>query len=939
MNADIPALLGMDVMDRESLTPCTVTNRLVKRVVDPQKPNGYLDQWHVPLARAKSRHLFAQMDCDTPVFITRVQLSRLHRQFSHPSADKLFKLLSRARPEDATAETKRILEEISKHCDVCQRIQPAPRRFRVAMGTENIRFNERILMDIMYLDGKPVLHIIDEGTHLNAAQFIPNKSTRTIWNTFLRCWCNIYVGLPNRILVDQGTEFSDSFVHLANEQSCIVEHTGVEAHSSLGLCEKYHQPIRTVYRKLRTAHPQMQKELALSLSVKGVNDVAGPDGITPSLLTFGSLPSMRTPHEDIKMKPDQATRQSLIHQATEEMEKIMAQNRINRAMKHSIPAASKEFFQPGDSVLIWRENVISSRIGEWLGPFTVTKSDMKRKLVWASDHSRKPFSITHVKHYHPPDQCAEMFFAKLHKSLSKFTSPNLSDDIYLTEILHPTDPRASSPEMTEAKKKEIKELLRRGTFKVILKQDVPPDGNVLPGRFVLSIKSKIDGRILFKARYVIGGHRDRMKDLLVHSTSTTQPQSVRLLLSIASILDLDVWGSDVKQAYLQARKKLERELYITDVVPEFELQPHECLLLLKPLYGLCDSGDLWYATMDEHFRNDLKLDQGKLDPALYALNPGENLKGLVATYVDDLLYAGRTEMRELTEKTKREFEMDKDEDLPLEFTGIFIRKGDDVPFTIDQKSYISKKPLPELTLTSTFKEFASARMRVAWLSHTRLDCLYDINQLAQVTAEVFNEYKSEVVEQYSKLVEMIRTEDLPIKVPKLNIETLRLIGFSDASFGSNRDLSSQLGYVVFLGDDSSNVVPIIFKSYKARRVTKSPMSAEVIAFADMFDAAVALKTELQWILGRTIPVQLFTDSLCLFKIISKGSRTSEKRTMIDVAAAREGFRDMHISDIGFVRGKDNCADGLTKKMSRKVLQDIMRTHKLEIKCEQWIIRK
>lgn len=46
------------------------------------------------------------------------------------------------------------------------------------------------------------------------------------------------------------------------------------------------------------------------------------------------------------------------------MEKIMAKNKINRALRHTVPPFSKEYFENGDLVLVWRENVISNRIGE-----------------------------------------------------------------------------------------------------------------------------------------------------------------------------------------------------------------------------------------------------------------------------------------------------------------------------------------------------------------------------------------------------------------------------------------------------------------------------------------------------------------------------------------------------------------------------------------------
>ena len=62
--------------------------------------------------------------------------------------------------------------------------------------------------------------------------------------------------------------------------------------------------------------------------------------------------------------------------------------------------------------------------------------------------------------------------------------------------------------MSQAKRNEMKGLLERGTFSIILREEVPKDANVLPGRFVLAIKSAEDGQVKFKARYVIGGHRD-----------------------------------------------------------------------------------------------------------------------------------------------------------------------------------------------------------------------------------------------------------------------------------------------------------------------------------------------------------------------------------------------------------------------------------------------
>lgn len=75
----------------------------------------------------------------------------------------------------------------------------------------------------------------------------------------------------------------------------------------------------------------------------------------------------------------------------------------------------------------------------------------------------------------------------------------------------------------------------------------------------------------YKAMFVIGGHRDIRKFFMVHSAKTVQPLGIRLLLTNAEMHDFYVCLDDVKQAYTKTEGKLEREVYILDVPPEFEL--------------------------------------------------------------------------------------------------------------------------------------------------------------------------------------------------------------------------------------------------------------------------------------------------------------------------------------------------------------------------------
>ena len=101
------------------------------------------------------------------------------------------------------------------------------------------------------------------------------------------------------------------------------------------------------------------------------------------------------------------------------------------------------------------------------------------------------------------------------------------------------------------------------------------------------------------------------------------------------------------------------------------------------------------------------------------------------------------------------------------------------------------------------------------------------------------------------------------------------------------------------------------------------MAGEFIAFSDLFDVTAFLAAEFQAWTGVKVPVQLLTNSKVLFDVISKRSRTSEKRMMLDIAAPRECFRDMFISEIGFVCSASNIMEGLIKSMQQRSLQNMM----------------
>ena len=71
--------------------------------------------------------------------------------------------------------------------------------------------------------------------------------------------------------------------------------------------------------------------------------------------------------------------------------------------------------------------------------------------------------------------------------------------VHLTEVIKSEDPRNKDPRFDEVKRKEINGLIERGTWKIVAKDEVPENANVMGGRFVLAIKDEGTDKEVWKA--------------------------------------------------------------------------------------------------------------------------------------------------------------------------------------------------------------------------------------------------------------------------------------------------------------------------------------------------------------------------------------------------------------------------------------------------------
>ena len=82
------------------------------------------------------------------------------------------------------------------------------------------------------------------------------------------------------------------------------------------------------------------------------------------------------------------------------------------------------------------------------------------------------------------EQMSMNFMTDIHSALHQFSLPSDERQVWLTEVVQFDDPRAQDPRMAAVIEEEVRDLLRRGTFKVILREEILDGANEFTGGYV-----------------------------------------------------------------------------------------------------------------------------------------------------------------------------------------------------------------------------------------------------------------------------------------------------------------------------------------------------------------------------------------------------------------------------------------------------------------------
>lgn len=160
--SNVALLIGSDLLDKYQVVVDNVRNVSLVRSMGRE----------TPLSKNFGYHYFLR-PTEYNILYTYNELRKTHKNVPHSSADKLLNLLKPAGPWETNDETKSICQDITSRCNTCQYFVKVSIRFRVSLPTEeNFKFGEKLSMDLVFLDGKAVLHLVYTANRFSAATFL-----------------------------------------------------------------------------------------------------------------------------------------------------------------------------------------------------------------------------------------------------------------------------------------------------------------------------------------------------------------------------------------------------------------------------------------------------------------------------------------------------------------------------------------------------------------------------------------------------------------------------------------------------------------------------------------------------------------------------------------------------------------------------------------------
>ncbi|WKA09039.1 hypothetical protein VitviT2T_026717 [Vitis vinifera] len=483
----------------------------------------------------------------------------------------------------------------------------------------------------------------------------------------------------------------------------------------------------------------------------------------------------------------------------------------------------------------------------------------------------------------------------------------------------------------EAIKSEIDSILQNHTWELV---DLPPGCKPLSSKWIFKRKMKVDGSIdKYKARLVIKGYRQTEGlDYFDTYSPVTRINSIRMVLAIAALRNLEIHQMDVKTAFLNG--DLDEEIYM-EQLEGFSApgQEKKVCKLVKSLYGLKQAPKQWHEKFDNvMLSHGFKINE--CDKCVYVKDT-EHGYVIVCLYVDDMLIVGSDDKMITSTKNMLNSRFDmKDMGLADVILGIKIKRTSD-ELILSQSHYVDKilgkfdkdnsgvarTPVDVTLHLSKNKGESVSQVEYSrvigslmyLMSCTRPDIAYAVSKLSRYTSNPGAKHWQGII----RVLKYLRfTRDYGLHYTRYPAV---LEGYSDANWISNvKDSKSHSGYVFTLGGAA-----VSWKSSKQTVIARSTMESEFIALDKYGEEAEWLRHFLEDIPRWSKPVPpicIHCDSQSAIGRAQSNMYNGKSRHIRRRHNTIRQLLSTGVISVDYVKSKDNIADPLTKGLNRELVE-------------------
>ncbi|KHJ31356.1 hypothetical protein EV44_g4611 [Erysiphe necator] len=179
---------------------------------------------------------------------------------------------------------------------------------------------------------------------------------------------------------------------------------------------------------------------------------------------------------------------------------------------------------------------------------------------------------------------------------------------------------------------------------------------------------------------------------------------------------------------------------------------------------------------------------------------------------------------------------------PINFNGSNISLDEDGNIMLTQQNHCNKIRL--INQNDDIKsQYISQRALGAYIATVcQPEASFDLSRAAQV----INPETNDVSQLNKRLTWQKSNQTRGLKFVPLDYNSLKILVFTDGSFANcNEDMTSQIGFVICLADNSNKANIVHWSSTKCKRVTRSVLSSVLYSMVIGFDMATVIKSTIE----------------------------------------------------------------------------------------------